>query len=760
MVVKIVYQQWHVLLSSIFLLFFLTFPPHTVKAQARRTALIIGINTYKPPLNELTQTDNRRTWSNLDGCINDASSIKDLVESRYGFPAANITTLFNEQASREQIITSLKKLVSTSVKGDVVFIYYAGHGSQVKNSLSKEADKKDETIVPADAWKKGVADIRDKELAFYFNQLLDNGVLLTVIFDSCHSGSVGRGTENFLNDPPKARFIEEAGLDAKDATEPQRPEERGALIISAAQDFEFAKEHMDENKISHGAFTSALLKALQQLSPDASVNDIFNSLTAIMKYYGKTQEPVLAASAQRKEGTLFDLPKGVIKNKFTVASSRLEAKGIELQGGYAFGLAEGVKVANKTDTLQVIEMRGANKSLAKVINGSKEKIVPGTLFEVVNWASSKAPALKVYIPKAIPEKQLQEYAKIYQAVRTTKKIKWETDLARANPDKIYYLENGQWNYNDKKEGKKIMAAAFTPASLQQSLGAASSAFVAMPPSALLYENLVKSFQTYNNIQVVDNANESQYTLVGVLSETNQLDYALVKSQVTLQDTTESLPARTDFFTYNTDGSSATGISTSLSEAAFKIAKIRDWLMLNSPNGANRFPFVLSFQGYSSGELLTVDKVKVGDTLSMFVQEDKEAGGWKSNFSKRYIYVFSIDSKGTMNLLFPPINSGNTENKFPVTDANNVAEKRTAVADFIVSEPAGADNYFLLSTEQAITNLSVFQQDGVLHRGPETQSSGVHNPLEDVLYTGSKTRSQTIITPVTWSIYKKVLRTHL
>lgn len=304
-----------------------------------------------------------------------------------------------------------------------------------------------------------------------------------------------------------------------------------------------------------------------------------------------------------------------------------------------------------------------------------------------------------------------------------------------------------------------MAAAFSPASFQQSLGTASSAFVSMPPSLLLYENLVKSFETYNNIEVVSNANESQYTLVGVVNETNQLGYALVKSQVTLQDTTESLPARTDFFTYSADGSSAPTISSSLSEAAFKIAKIRDWLMLNSPNGANRFPFVLSFQGYSSGKLLTVDKVKVGDTLSLFVQEDMEAGGWKSNFSKRFIYVFSIDSKGTMNLLFPSINSGNTENKFPVTDAGNVAEKRTAVADFIVAEPAGADNYFLLSTEQAISNLSVFQQDGVLSRGPEPVVKGGHNPLEDVLYTGSKTRSQTIITPVTWSVYKKVLRTH-
>ena len=726
------------------------------EAQQQKRALIIGINIYKPPLSEQLDNSNRRSWSNLDGCVNDASAMRDLALAKYGFAESNTTTLFNEQASRERILSELKKLVDVSKAGDIVFIYYAGHGSQVKNSLSKEADKKDETMVPADAWKKGVADIRDKELASYFNQLLDKGVLLTVIMDSCHSGSIGRGTENFLNDPPKARFIEEADMDARDATEPRRPEDRGALIISAAQDFEFAKEQTDENRITHGAFTSAFLKAQQQLSPDAAVTDIYSSLTAIMKYYGKTQEPVLAGSEERKNGTLFALPKGSVKSKFMVASSRLEARGIEMQGGYAFGLAEGIKFANKTDTLQVIEMRGANKCLAKVVSGQKEKILPGTLFEVVNWASSKAPALKVYIPKPVTDKQLQEYVQTYKAVAGSKKINWVYDLSKANPDKIYYYDGAQWNYNDKKLGKKPMVAGFTSSAFQTSLGTAASVFVAMPASSQLYDKLTRSFATYNNIQVVGSAAESQYSLIGAMSPSNKLEYALVKSQVTLQDTTESFPARTNFVAYEGDAASADAIAFELSESAFKIAKIRDWLMLTSPSGQNKFPFVLSFQEYSSGKLMTKDQVKVGDTLSLFVEEDKKAGGWKSNYTKRYIYVFSIDSKGSMNLLFPSMAGGNTENRFPVTDAMNVAEARTHVADFMIAPPMGADNYFLLSSEQAINNLSIFEQDGVRGRGPTIR--GEHNPLEDVLYTGSKTRSPSIITPVTWSINKKVLRT--
>ncbi|MFT3980768.1 MAG: caspase family protein [Ferruginibacter sp.] len=723
-------------------------------SQTKQLALIIGINEYKPSLNDMASaaSDSKRTWTNLDGCVNDATAIRDLAISKYSFQPENITTLFNAEASRARIIAELEKLIATAQKGDVVFIYYAGHGSQVKNSLSTEVDKKDETIVPADAWRKGVPDIRDKELAKYFNLLLDKGVLLTVIMDSCHSGSGSRG-DNFLYDPPKARYIEDANYDAKDPSIPDRPEERGALIMAAAQDFEFAKEHRDENNQPHGAFTSALLKAAQQLSVDASANDLYVSLSAIMKYYGKTQEPSVAGSMQRKNGTLFALPKGTLKNKFAVPVSRLEAKGVELQGGFAFGLNEGILLANGKDTLQVIEMRGANRSLAKVVSGVKEKILPGTMFEVVNWASSKAPALKVYIPEAVNTKQLQEYVAAYKAARAAKKINWVSDISKAHPDKIFSYENG-WYLSDKKAGRKKMDA-FTSAALQSSLSGASSAFVSMPPAAELYDAMSRQFSGYNNISIVNNPNESQYSLIGTVNDKNELEYALVKTQVTVQDTTESLPAITDFVA----AGNAQEAAAQLSEYAFRIAKIRDWLMLEGPKGTNKFPFRLSFQGYTSGDLIQSDMVKVGDTLSIFFEEDKAEGGWRSNYAKRYIYVFSIDSKGNTNLLFPSIESGNVENRFPVTNADNsLAEPRTHIADIVVVPPMGADNYFILSTEQAIGNLSVFQQEGVLKRSAVEKGRGEYNPLEDLLFTGTKTRNASLLTPVTWGITKTILRT--
>jgi hypothetical protein len=721
-----------------------------VSAQVQK-ALIIGIDTYKPDGESAAADAGRASWMNLDGCVNDAASVKDLVVAKYAFANNNVTTLFNQEASRSRIISELTRLAKEAKKGDVIFIYYAGHGSQVYNSLSTEADKKDESIVPADAYK-GALDIRDKELAVLLNQILDSGALLTVIFDSCHSGSVGRG---FLNDPPKMRFIEESKKDAKDATVPVPPETRGALIISAAQDFEFAKEQRDENDIAHGAFTIALLKSLQQLSPDAPVSNIFTSITAIMKYYGKTQEPVLAANEERKAGTLFGLPKGVIKNRLTIGVSKSDQKGVELLGGYAFGLSEGIKLVgiNKKDTLEIKEMRGANKSLAVIISGDKKNIVPGSLFEVVNWSSGKAPALKIYIPgSSLSYQSVMDYSKVYQAYRKDPNVKWITNIGKSNPDKIFYFDKEQWVYSDAEKGKVMVGKTLTPASLLNSTKKPAAVFVNFPPTEELSKQFIEHFSEFNNISIVSSANESQYSLVGRLNEKNELEYALVKSQVTIQDTTESLPEQTDFIAFTGTKENAQQVAAQLSEYAFRIAKIRDWLMLTGPAGAkNKFPFALQFQYYSSGNPVTGNQVKINDTLSIYFKTDKEQGDW--NGRKRYIYVFSIDSKGAMNLIFPGIEGGNVENRFPITNSEGSPSVETHLADILITPPAGADNYFMLTTEEAISNLSAFQQEGVLIRNRSAAGSA----LENLLFTGTKSRNQ-VITPVNWSINKLIFRT--
>ena len=61
----------------------------------------------------------------------------------------------------------MHRLAAAASKDDVVFVYFAGHGSQVRNSKSDEPDLLDESIVPADS-RRGAPDIRDKELRRIF----------------------------------------------------------------------------------------------------------------------------------------------------------------------------------------------------------------------------------------------------------------------------------------------------------------------------------------------------------------------------------------------------------------------------------------------------------------------------------------------------------------------------------------------------------------------------------------------------------------
>jgi hypothetical protein len=704
-------------------------------------ALIIGIDLYKPA-NDKTENTTRVLWRNLNGCVNDAMAIKDLVVARYSFPEENIRTLFNQAASREKILAELNYLLATAEKGDVVFIYYAGHGSQVVNSLSKEQDKRDESIVPADAYK-GAKDIRDKELAALFNALIDKGVILTVIFDSCHSGSAGRGQ---LYAVEGIRNLDPDSNDAADPSDPAKPEERGALIISAAQDFEFAKEIADENNIMHGAFTLALLKSLQLNPANASVENIFSGLQAILKYYGKTQEPVLAGSEERKKGNLFGLSKVNASEQISIPVFKTEGQKIELMGGYAFGLSTGqtLKALNSPDTLIITDMSGANRSFAKKISRSKSVILPGSLFEPINWTSASGAALKIYISlDVIDQKSFNESIISLRALKNDKTSNIINDLSKKTPDRIIHFGDNTWWFQ-QPGGNKVQEKT-----LQKIIRKEKNAvYVDLPPEQKFAAALKDYFSHFDNIELVTNPADALYSLTGRLNERNEPEYAFVRNNFSVRDSLEVLPLRTDFEIYDPKIDPAL-TAQKLADNTFKIARIRNWMMLQPPEGINRFPYSLEVVHYRTGIKPLGNAVNLKDTLSFFIS--KIPSGEKWNRKKRYVYVFSIDANGAMKLLFPQASRGNIENRFPLTDEINNTESKSRLFDIRVTPPGGNDVYFLLSTEEPISNLSAFQQPGVISRGPANAPSGI----ESLLFTGTRSRNK-ITTPLTWSIEKLVL----
>eukprot|EP00051_Salpingoeca_urceolata_P019870 m.294050 g.294050 ORF g.294050 m.294050 type:complete len:564 (-) comp19500_c0_seq1:48-1739(-) len=126
----------------------------------------------------------------LRGCVNDVFSMKELLIDVKGFQAANIKVLIDTDKSYEQptgwnIKRALKQLVGGASKGDVIFVHFSGHGTQVPaEGPDHEKDRKDEAIVPTD-----MNLIIDDDLRRIFEDLA-HGVHATVVTDCCHSGGM------------------------------------------------------------------------------------------------------------------------------------------------------------------------------------------------------------------------------------------------------------------------------------------------------------------------------------------------------------------------------------------------------------------------------------------------------------------------------------------------------------------------------------------------------------------------------------------
>src|SRR5205085_8251420 len=108
-----------------------------------------------------------------------------------------ITTLLNEQATRVGMLAAFDTFVASTNTGDVVFFYYAGHGSQMPDREGDEPSGIDSTLVPVDSFcgfGKGAEnlDITDDEIHLRLMELGKRTDCITLIIDACHSGTITR----------------------------------------------------------------------------------------------------------------------------------------------------------------------------------------------------------------------------------------------------------------------------------------------------------------------------------------------------------------------------------------------------------------------------------------------------------------------------------------------------------------------------------------------------------------------------------------
>lgn len=722
-------------------------------AQEKR-ALLIGINQYNAPKGYKSPIQTLRSgFKDLNGAVNDVRAVYSVIVSKFYFKKENTDTLMNRAATRDAILKGMNDLLEKSKAGDFAFIFYAGHGSQVVNTASQEPDKKDESIVPADTYKLGVPDIRDKELAAIYNKFLGKGIKLTVFMDCCHSGSGSRGPVDKMQD----RFLPDAGYDVKDASNPTPPETRtdaSFLIISSAQDVQRAKEKLNDEKQMHGAFTTAFLQALNQQSVNTSVQTIFNSARAILKSDAlMLQEPVLAGSPERLQQTFLGFEKGTIEDRVIVPVISREGRQAIVQGGFALGIFAENELAkiNGTDTVAVIKIDtvlGVNRAYATVIKGSEKDLKPGDMLQVINWVSSQAPLLKVYVPATgVSYEQTIKMARVANEIKNSRKVKWVSSLEKADPYTTIYTDGNVYKVNIN--GKEVAAPkTITSSSLLQFGKPDSTFYFEVPATTAINEDLKKKFLVNKSLLIVNNPAEAHYTLFGTIDEKGNPAYGLRLIQTNAADSLGSMPVQTKTFPLlSTDAKAIASVTDSLYELSMKLSKIRGWMHLAPPAGSSeKFPFHLEV--FQNGTKLNNPEVMLGSKMEIHLAVNE--GAEPAMEFKKYVYVFLIDKDGNMILGYPNIRDGNQLNQFPKQDNSKQIVKDIKLFGGTVSTPLGTDNYFLLATDESIPNFgAVFKQVGV--RGNDRNNP---NPLSNLMNMGNAGGTRSLTKTISnWTLIK-------
>jgi hypothetical protein len=166
-------------------------------------ALLIGIDCYLP-----NQLPGGYYYPSLGGCVRDIKHVETFFVSRLDMTPERILKLTascgdgqqpveprEHWPTYENMVAKFKQLISIASGGDQVYIHYSGHGGRALTAYKslKGDDGLDEALVPTDIGNSEARYLRDVELAYLLKSMVDKGLVVTVVLDSCHSGGATRG---------------------------------------------------------------------------------------------------------------------------------------------------------------------------------------------------------------------------------------------------------------------------------------------------------------------------------------------------------------------------------------------------------------------------------------------------------------------------------------------------------------------------------------------------------------------------------------
>jgi len=767
-------------------------------AQTQR-ALLIGINTYQPQGTEAQHAAGclygrceLGRFENLDGAVNDAQAMADLLTSpKFAFPASHVVLLTNPAPARPQpgvvvlpaadtgrdgILAAMQKyLVNLPQPGDMVVFYDASHGSLRVNSKGNKLTVQvngaevhaDSTLVPADAYKGGY-DVRDREMTRIFNTALDKGIHLTVIFDSCHSGGISRGIGPIY----KARTL---AFDARDIAEapealangkprpaPTQRQDNPALVFSAAQQDQTAKEMPSSGKAAepHGAFTAALIEALQALPAATPASVLYQRVKAVLEGGSiPDQEPDLDATAVRRRQPLFG---GAAADSGKVHAAALmtdDDGSVWLDIGRVSGVGVGSEftaiVPDSTGQvvkLRVASLQGIARASATVASPVGAKVAPGEVFELTKWVPAESAPLLVWLwPSNLAEEQILAAAAQVRAAG----VATVTDPAEEPWTHILCWNGTGWTLQQAGAPSPILLGAqLTADVLKQHLTAGAKLWVNFPPPRELATKLVLGDKN-SAVQAAADLAAAHYVLTGTLTADGPAYAWFHKKEMAAGppasiaadhspgcSTTSQYPVRTDWVAM-AGASDLDNGGAVLNRFASLLAKVHGWLELaDSPadvSAANYYTLAMIPASGDGTPLAAEQAVHQDDLLKMALRSEDRV------IEKRFVYILDIDCHGKGTLVYP---LDYAENQFPSAAGNGRQFLLPGAPSLQTGPPYGIDTMILLSTAQPLPDPYALNFESVASRGER----GMGSPLQKLLGDASSgNRGSSGEIPTNWGI---------
>lgn len=332
-------------------------------ARATTYALLIGVSDY-----------HNEKITKLKGPRNDVTLMWRILKKR-GFSTEHMTILADGlptgadypksigDPTRARIMDSFAALGRSATAGDLVVIYYSGHGSeQPVHDLDQdpERDNLDQVMLPIDAGNydpvsKSIRNgIVDDEIGKALDKIREHGADVWVIIDACHAGSMTRGTVDgdgiavrgvdpqVLGVPPPAPVAASTRTDPRGWRVASRKSNAGSLVgffavDSSREAVERPFEEFDKPMIGNGpdrrdgVFTFFFYRALTDPTQFSTYRELAQQIVgkmqssslsppALPSFDGDLDRPVLgigrapepAAWQVKVEGGTVEVPAGAL----------------------------------------------------------------------------------------------------------------------------------------------------------------------------------------------------------------------------------------------------------------------------------------------------------------------------------------------------------------------------------------------------------------------------------------------------------------